>query len=211
MSDAAATALGSEPPATKVAQVQAALGRAKAQAVGVLANARPWAELADRSAFSKPADVAEVRGGERERACRDGQRSRRKRDARRICRCPSPAPTPRLEHTLHPCARHRVPEASPPASRARAGIAGPGTGRPLGLKAATNARGRSGVASQPSSPFSRPPPASARTRPTSASTTPPPPRAPRPWPLSSTRARSPSWPPWARGGRTFSASGPRPS
>ena len=55
-----ATALGSEPPPSKAAALQAAVGRAKASALGLLSSARPWAELADRSAFAKPVDLAEV-------------------------------------------------------------------------------------------------------------------------------------------------------
>ena len=72
MADPAA-ALGSEPPPSAMASVTAALSRAKASAVGLLGSARPWAELADRSAFAKPADLAEVREREENReAGREG-------------------------------------------------------------------------------------------------------------------------------------------
>ena len=68
------TALGSDPPPSVMASATAALNRAKASAAGLLSSSRPWAELADRSAFAKPADVAEVRKGgvglgERQAAC----------------------------------------------------------------------------------------------------------------------------------------------
>jgi hypothetical protein len=59
---AAADALTGAPavPATRAAALSAAVGRAKAAALGLASTARPWAELADRTAFAKPADLAEV-------------------------------------------------------------------------------------------------------------------------------------------------------
>jgi hypothetical protein len=42
--------------------VMAAVTRVKGAAAALLAQAKPWSELADRSAFSKPGDLAEVRG-----------------------------------------------------------------------------------------------------------------------------------------------------
>ena len=41
--------------------VMAAATRVKGAAAALLAQAKPWSELADRSAFSKPGDLAEVR------------------------------------------------------------------------------------------------------------------------------------------------------
>lgn len=46
--------------------VVAAAGRVKAAGAALLSAARPWSEMADRSSFSKPADLAEVRERERE-------------------------------------------------------------------------------------------------------------------------------------------------
>ena len=42
--------------------VLAAATRVKGAATALLAQAKPWSELADRSAFSKPGDLAEVGG-----------------------------------------------------------------------------------------------------------------------------------------------------
>lgn len=47
--------------------VLAAATRVKGAATALIAQAKPWSELADRSAFSKPSDLAEVRVGRGER------------------------------------------------------------------------------------------------------------------------------------------------
>lgn len=41
--------------------VMAAATRVKGAAAALLAQAKPWSELADKTAFSKPGDLAEVR------------------------------------------------------------------------------------------------------------------------------------------------------
>ena len=43
--------------------VVAAASRVRDAGKALLASARPWSEMADRTSFSKPADVAEVREG----------------------------------------------------------------------------------------------------------------------------------------------------
>ena len=63
MAAAAASDALAPAPASRTAALSAAVGRAKAAAAGLASSARPWAELADRSAFAKPTDLAEVRVG----------------------------------------------------------------------------------------------------------------------------------------------------